>query len=274
MPYLQIMRLTKPWGIMLLAWPTLTALLLSQSVFNIIYWVIFIIGIVLTRSLGCVINDYADQWLDGSVARTATRPLVNGTLSPQQAIYLFLILAILSLSLLYFLPITVLPIVSISAVLIMVYPYTKRYIKAPQLFLGIVFSMGIPMAYFTNHHPLDLSFYGFFLLNFLSVVIYDTIYAMEDRCDDLKKGANSLAIYLGNASLSFVRWGYTILAKGFILWGYYQGFNLYYYLLLLPLFYNYYNQYQMTKMGTYFQAFLLNTQAGMWLFLAVLSQYL
>lgn len=273
-PYILLTRLNKPWGILLLAWPTLIAILLSSTTPNPQVWIIFILGIIITRSLGCAINDYADQWLDGQVHRTHQRPLVSGLLFPYQALLTIMILSLLALSLLYFLPPQAIKPACLSAILMIIYPYTKRFLKAPQLFLGLVFSMGIPMAYITQNHPLDTTFITFFTLNLLWVIIYDTIYAMTDQKDDEQAGAYSLARTLSPHQSTFVQIGYICLAASWTLWGYTQAFSVYYFLFLIPIYKNLFTQYQLVKKSKYFQAFLLNTQVGTWLFIAVLSQYL
>jgi 4-hydroxybenzoate polyprenyltransferase len=269
-PYIQLARLDKPWGIVLLAWPTLSALIITSKSFDIALWIVFILGIILTRSAGCVINDYVDMWLDGSVARTSHRPLVSGLISPHHALIFLGILLSLSASLLYFLPTAARICAVISAILIVIYPYTKRYFRAPQLFLGIVFSQGILMAYFSNGYPIDLKLIVFYIATVFWVIIYDTIYALTDYHDDLKMGSRSLATTLGPRAIPFIQYGYILLSTVWVLWGVHAQMTIYYYIMLLLCMYNYSQQSSLINKHKYFQAFLLNQSAGIYIFIGIL----
>jgi len=197
--YLQLMRVEKPIGWMLLMWPTLCALWLAGdgSPDPVYVWV-FVIEVFIMRSAGCVINDYADRNIDGEVERTKQRPLAAGNLSSNQALGLFIILGLLAtLTMLLFLPSRVWGWAIPSAAVTIAYPFMKRFIKAPQLVLGVAFSFSIPMAYVVLEHDFDISFWLLVVANFLWVLVYDTEYAMSDREDDLKIGVNSTAILFG-----------------------------------------------------------------------------
>lgn len=196
--YLALTRLDKPVGWLLLLWPTLWALWIASdgkpSVLNL--WV-FTLGVIVMRSAGCVINDYADRDIDSLVERTKQRPLAAGLLAPKQALGLFVILCAVALALLLLLPMQVWP-WSIPAVIIMIaYPFMKRLIQTPQAILGVAFSFGIPMVYVCCEHPFDSVFWLLMLINFLWVIVFDTVYAMSDREDDLKIGVKSTAILFG-----------------------------------------------------------------------------
>lgn len=196
--YLALMRVDKPIGWLLLLWPTLWALWIASdgapSVLNL--WV-FTLGVIVMRSAGCVINDYADREFDPLVERTQQRPLAAGLVTPKQAIGLFIILCFCALLLLSMLPMRVWP-WSIPAVVITIaYPFMKRFIQAPQAVLGLAFSFGIPMVYVCCEHSFDAVFWLLLLLNFLWVIVFDTAYAMSDREDDLKIGVKSTAILFG-----------------------------------------------------------------------------
>jgi len=197
--YLALMRVEKPIGWLLLLWPTLWALWIAGEgrPDPLIVW-IFIFGVIVMRSAGCVINDYADRDFDPMVERTKQRPIAAGFIKPKQALGLFCILCFIALGLLLLLPIRVWP-WSVPAVLITIaYPFMKRFIQTPQLVLGIAFSFGMPMAYVALGKPFDLSLALLFIANICWVVLFDTAYAMSDREDDLKIGVKSTAILFGH----------------------------------------------------------------------------
>jgi len=198
--YLQLMRIDKPIGTLLLLWPTLCAVwIASDGNPNAVYVWVFTLGVLVMRSAGCVINDYADRDVDPLVERTKQRPLAAGRLQARQALVLFAVLGAIAIGLLLILPARVWP-WSIPAVIVtIIYPYMKRVIEAPQLVLGIAFSFGIPMVFVTFDHAFDHTFWLLFLSNFLWVLVYDTQYAMSDREDDLKIGVKSTAILFANA---------------------------------------------------------------------------
>jgi len=196
--YLALMRFDKPIGSLLLLWPTLWALWIAtkgqpQPSF---FWV-FVFGVVVMRSAGCVINDYADRDIDPNVERTQSRPLASGALTPQNALRLFVLLGVIAIVLLLQLPMRVWPWAIPAAALTIIYPYMKRFIQAPQLVLGFAFSFSIPMVYVACNHPFDAAFWILFIANTLWVLSYDTQYAMSDREDDLKIGVKSTAIWFG-----------------------------------------------------------------------------
>jgi len=196
--YLSLMRFDKPIGWLLLLWPTLWALWIASggNPPTLTIW-IFTLGVIVMRSAGCVINDYADRDFDSLVSRTKQRPLAAGLLVPKQALGLFVILCAVALILLLLLPMRVWP-WSIPAIIITIaYPFMKRFIQAPQAVLGLAFSFGIPMVYVSQQQPFDLVFWLLILINFLWVIAFDTTYAMSDRDDDLKIGVKSTAILFG-----------------------------------------------------------------------------
>ena len=196
--YLALMRLEKPVGWLLLLWPTLWALwIATEGRPNGLFIWVFALGVIVMRSAGCVINDFADRDIDPLVARTQNRPIAAGYVSAKQALVLFGILCLLALALLLLLPTRVWP-WSIPAVAITIaYPFMKRFIQAPQLVLGLAFSFGIPMAYTAADKSFDSIFSLLFITNFLWVLMFDTVYAMSDREDDLKIGVKSSAIFFG-----------------------------------------------------------------------------
>ncbi len=196
--YVQLTRLNRPIGILLLLWPTLWALWIAgeghpdpQLV------VIFILGVVLMRSAGCVINDYADRRIDRHVARTKNRPLTTGQISEHEALILFGVLAIIAFLLVLLLnPLTIA--LSFGGVFLAVsYPFMKRYTHLPQAYLGAAFGWAIPMAFAAQTGGLPNGLWLLFLATLLWAMIYDTMYAMVDRHDDLKIGVKSSAILFG-----------------------------------------------------------------------------
>lgn len=197
-PLLQLMRADRPIGTLLLLWPTLVALwLAAEGTPSIKVLIIFVIGTFLMRSAGCVINDYADRNLDGSVERTRERPLVTGAVTERTAIILFVVLILSAFGLVLLtnrLTITL----SFAAVLLAAtYPFMKRYTHLPQVVLGAAFSWGIPMAFAAQSGSLPPALWLLYAGNLLWTVAYDTQYAMVDREDDLKAGIKSTAILFG-----------------------------------------------------------------------------
>lgn len=197
-PYLALMRFDKPIGWLLLMWPTLWACWVAAdgNPEGFLVWV-FAAGVIVMRSAGCVINDFADRKIDPLVERTKDRPLAAGQVSPKQALALFGVLIVVALVLLFLLPSRVWPWSIPAAMLTVAYPFMKRFFQAPQLVLGLAFSFSIPMVYVAFDHPFDASFWLLFFANLAWVIAYDTAYAMSDREDDLKIGVRSTAILFG-----------------------------------------------------------------------------
>lgn len=200
--YIVLVRLNKPIGILLLLWPALWALWFAYDgeVNAKIVWV-FIVGVVLTRSAGCAINDFADRKYDSRVKRTANRPLVTGQVKPGEAIAIFVILSLLALTLvLVFLNTLCLYLSLIAAVLIFIYPFTKRFTHLPQAVLGAAFAMSVPMAYAIADPDtgIVLEAWVLYIAVIFWTVVYDTMYAMVDKNDDVKVGIKSTAILFGD----------------------------------------------------------------------------
>lgn len=196
--YEKLMRLDKPIGILLLLWPTLWALWIAgdgaPSFF--IVW-IFVLGTVLMRSAGCVINDYADRHFDGHVERTRQRPLATGAVSPREALVLAAGLSLLALILILPLHRLVLALSVGALFLAASYPFTKRFLAIPQAYLGIAFGFGIPMAFAALEYGVPPLAWAMVLANVFWAVAYDTEYAMVDRPDDLRIGIKTSAITFG-----------------------------------------------------------------------------
>ena len=196
--YLRLMRADKPIGTLLLLWPTLWALWLAAGGWP--QWrllVIFILGVFLMRSAGCVINDYADRNFDARVQRTAQRPLATGNVSKREALLLCAALCTLAFVLVLFTnKLTIL--LSLGAIMLAgSYPFMKRYTHLPQVVLGAAFGWSIPMAFAAQSGALPRGCWILFIANVLWTVVYDTFYAMVDRDDDRKIGVKSTAILFG-----------------------------------------------------------------------------
>jgi 4-hydroxybenzoate polyprenyltransferase len=196
--YARLTRLDRPVGWVLLLWPTLLALWLAAGgVPKALNLAVFIAGVVLMRSAGCAINDYADRDFDAHVARTRERPLAAGLIQPWEALMVFAGLALAAFGLVLLLDPLVLELSVVGVLLAASYPFMKRWHHLPQLHLGIAFSWAIPMAYAAEKGSLDLTAMLLFAANVLWTVAYDTMYAMADREDDLKIGVKSTAILFG-----------------------------------------------------------------------------
>ena len=229
--YEKLMRLDKPIGILLLAWPTLWGLWLSslgRPDFMVLW--IFVIGIVLMRSAGCVINDYADRDFDPHVERTKNRPLAAGRVSPKEALILAGVLALLAFVLI--LPLKNMLLIQLSVIaafLAASYPYTKRFLAIPQAYLGIAFGFGIPMAYAAHLDAVPSIAWVLMAANVFWAVAYDTEYAMVDRADDLKIGIKTSAITFGRHDIAAVMlcYGITLALLGYVGWQLHLGWPYY-----------------------------------------------
>jgi 4-hydroxybenzoate polyprenyltransferase len=198
--YVRLMRLDRPIGIWLLLWPTLWALwIASRGKPTADIFLIFVFGTVVMRSAGCVINDYADRSFDPRVQRTKNRPLARGSISPIEALLLFTVLAFTALMLALQLNKFTLLYAVAGAFVAVTYPFIKRFLSVPQLYLGVAFGAGIPMAFAAQIEQVPRVAWLMLLANILWVTAYDTMYAMVDREDDLKIGVRSTAILFGDS---------------------------------------------------------------------------
>ena len=196
--YSKLMRFDKPIGIFLLLWPTLWPLWLINKGFpGPKMFLIFVLGVVVMRSAGCVINDIVDKDIDPSVERTKTRPLANQSLTVREAYFLLLFLLSIALGLVLQLNLSSFFWALGGLSITVIYPFCKRFLSAPQLMLGFAFSWSIPMVYVANNLALSAEAYLLWLSVGLWIVVYDTFYALVDKEDDLKIGINSTAILFG-----------------------------------------------------------------------------
>lgn len=198
--FIQLMRLDKPVGIYLLLWPTLWALWIagegSPSVANVI---IFTLGVIIMRSAGCVINDYADRHVDGHVERTQNRPLAQKVISEKQALMLFAGLVLSAFILVLFTNSFTIGLSFGGLLLASLYPFMKRYTHLPQVVLGAAFAWAVPMAFAAEQNTLPDVVWLIYAATLTWTVVYDTQYAMVDREDDLKIGIKSTAVLFGQA---------------------------------------------------------------------------
>jgi 4-hydroxybenzoate polyprenyltransferase len=197
-PYLRLMRLDKPIGILLLLWPTLSALwIAAEGKPDLTVFVVFVLGVIIMRSAGCVINDYADRKVDGLVKRTANRPLITGKLQVRDALKLFSGLCFAAFLLVLLLNSLTIAMSVVGLLLAATYPFMKRYTYLPQVYLGAAFGWAIPMAFAAQTNTVPTVAWLLFIANILWATAYDTYYAMADRKDDLRAGVKSTAILFG-----------------------------------------------------------------------------
>jgi 4-hydroxybenzoate polyprenyltransferase len=210
--YEKLMRLDKPIGILLLAWPTLWGLWLSSGGRpDWMVLLVFLLGVVLMRSAGCVVNDYADREFDPHVERTKNRPLAAGRVSEKEALILAAVLALLAFLLI--LPLQNWLLIKLSfaaAFLAASYPFTKRFFAIPQAYLGIAFGFGIPMAFAAHLGAIPAIAWLLLAANVFWAIAYDTEYAMVDRADDLRIGIKTSAITFGRFDVAAVMLCYVV----------------------------------------------------------------
>lgn len=275
--YERLMRLDKPIGILLLLWPTLWALLMAGRGYP--HWaiaLIFVTGVVLMRSAGCVLNDIADHKFDGKVERTKSRPLATGEVSVKEAYGLAGVLCLLAFGLVLFLNRTTILLSFAALFLAATYPYTKRFLAIPQAYLGIAFGFGIPMAFAAvNDYIAPIAWY-LLAANVFWAVAYDTEYAMVDREDDLKIGIKSSAIFFGKHDVLAVMVCYAVMLGIFSYVGYALRFGQWYWLGLLVAVLLAGWQYGLIKgrnRANCFKAFLHNTWIGAAICAGIAAQY-
>lgn len=276
--WLRLMRLDRPIGTYLLLWPTLWALWFagegSPSLANLI---IFTLGVVSMRAAGCVINDYADRNVDGSVERTKNRPLPAGEIQPNQALILFFLLLCLSLALVLMTNQLTIILSFGGLALAATYPFLKRFTHLPQLGLGAAWAWAVPMAFAAERNQLPVILWLIFVAVILWTIAFDTYYAMVDREDDLKVGIKSTAILFGRYDLLIIALlQLTTLILLFIAglefgrsWFYMSG------LIAAALYFvNQYIQARSRERQACFESFLNNHRVGMVIFIGLALDYL
>lgn len=284
--FIQLTRLNKPIGIYLLLWPVLTALYASfegYPPFKIL--IIFILGSVLTRSLGCIINDLWDKNFDGRVLRTQNRPLTSNNKHREKNIKKALVFAAclsgVALYLLSLLPLINSFVALYCAVLIVIYPVMKRFISLPQVFLGAAFSGGTLMAFAANNDLFNLSSFIFYLAIVIWALIYDTFYALVDMKDDLELGIKSTATLFKNKILIFLSINQILMLILLVFFAYLKGLSWIFYLglLVITLLFCYQNYLIFDKKHPQhtkrcFLAFLNNNIVGIIMLASILANYL
>ncbi|QGG79197.1 4-hydroxybenzoate octaprenyltransferase [Litorivicinus lipolyticus] len=276
-PYLDLIRFYRPVGWLVLLWPTLIAVWVANNGNPSVHMVlVFALGVFLTRSAGCAINDYADRHWDGGVERTRQRPLVTGALSPRQALACFGLLMVLAFGLV----LTLTPMVWLASIvavaLAALYPFTKRFTNYPQLFLGAAFSWGIVMAFVAAGQPIGANALTWFAANLLWTLAYDTLYAMVDKPDDVKVGIKSTAIAFGDNDQRMVG---VLQAAAWVLWalaGWQAGLGFAFILgmgIAANLFVNQHKSIVKADRSTIFAAFVANHRVGLVIFVGVLLDY-
>jgi len=275
--YGQLMRIDKPIGTLLLLWPTLWALWISAAG-KPDAWVFtaFVLGVFVTRSAGCVINDYVDRDIDPQVERTRSRPLASGKIAPAEALILFGALMMIALGLVLTLSTTTQLLAIVGAALIVGYPFCKRWLAAPQLVLGAAFGWSIPMAFAAQTGDIPRLAWLMWLAVVVWALIYDTMYAMADREDDLKIGVNSTAILFGEADVFIISILQGVLLLALLLIGEVAQLGMWFSLSVFvsALFMLYqYGLIRNREPENCFRAFLNNHYVGMTIFIGVLLAY-
>lgn len=276
--YIQLTRLHRPIGILLLLWPTLWGLWIAGNghpAWHIV--AIFVLGTTLMRSAGCAVNDYADRHIDKHVKRTKDRPLTSGKVSERETLWLAIALTLLAFLLILPLhPLTWL-LAFPAAFLAASYPFTKRFFAIPQAYLGIAFGFGIPMAFAAVTGDVPVVAWVLLLANVFWAIAYDTEYAMVDRDDDLHLGIHSSALLFGRYDLAAVMICYAVTLALLALTGQMVGLGWIYYAALLGAAGIALYHYTLIKGRTRekcFAAFLHNNWFGAAVFAGLVADYL
>ncbi len=276
--YWLLVRGDRPIGWLLLLWPTWWALwVASGGVPKVWTLVVFSAGVWLTRAAGCVINDYADRWLDGSVERTRHRPLATGAVSPREALLLFAVLMLLALALVCTTNLLTVLLSGVGALLAASYPYLKRYTHLPQVYLGMAFGWGIPMVFAAVQGTVPPVAWVLYVANIFWATAYDTWYAMVDRDDDIRMGAKSTAILFGDLDRIAIAVLYMLMLLALLLagrqaqlrWPYWSGLGV----AALLVAYEFLITHRRDRAGC-FRAFLHNHWVGMAVFAGIAAHYL
>lgn len=276
--YAQLMRLDRPVGIFLLLWPTLWALWIAgQGQPDLEVLLVFVAGVTLMRSAGCVINDLADRNFDPYVRRTLNRPLAVGKVHPKEALLLFIGLCVSAFGLVLLLNPLTIKLSFAGAFLAATYPFMKRYTHWPQIYLGAAFGWAVPMAFAAQVGSVPPIAWLLFIATVLWAVVYDTFYAMVDREDDLLIGVKSTAVLFGSEDRFITAVIQSTLLLLLIGVGYQEGLGFYYYLgLLIAAALAIYQQYLIRdrEPAQYFRAFLNNNAFGAVIFGGIALHYL
>lgn len=275
--YSRLMRIDKPIGALLLLWPTYWALWIAAKGFP--DWhilIVFTIGVFSMRAAGCVINDFADRKIDGSVERTKNRPLPSGAVTEKESKILFIVLVLLSFGLVLTLNTMTIWLSVAGLALAWFYPFVKRFSNLPQLILGMAFGWSIPMGFAAVSESLPLVCWLLFLVNIVWSVVYDTQYAMVDRNDDIKIGVKSTAILFGRYDKIIIGILQLVMLVLLVFIGILLNLKgIYYWSLLLVTALFIYQQKLIAERerAPCFQAFMNNNYVGFVLFAGILFSY-
>ena len=276
--YARLMRLDKPIGILLLLWPTLWALwVAAEGLPSLSNLIIFVLGVILMRSAGCVINDYADRDFDLHVRRTQDRPLTSGRVTTKEALSLFMVLVLTSFILVLFTNTETIYMSFGGVFLAALYPFMKRFTYFPQVFLGAAFGWAVPMAFTAETGTVSESTWLLYVATLLWTIAYDTQYAMVDREDDLKVGIKSTAILFGEMDNIAIISLQALALVTLLLAANQLSAGIFFYLGIIVaggLFAYQYTLTQHRNTEMCFKAFLNNHWVGASVFLGILVDYL
>jgi 4-hydroxybenzoate polyprenyltransferase len=276
--YWILARFNRPIGILILLWPALWALwVASDGSPDVPVLVIICLGVVLMRAAGCVINDYADRSFDPHVERTKLRPIASGKVSPREALIVFVVLCLCAFGLVLFLNTFTIILSFIAAFLAASYPFMKRYTHLPQAYLGIAFGWAVPMSFSAQTNTIPAVAWVMYLAVILWALVYDTMYAMVDKDDDLKIGVKSTAILFGNYDRQIIAVLQVIILGLLLVIGQIKQLSWPYYLgVLIAASLSVYQQILIfhREKSLCFKAFLNNNWFGMAVFAGLVMDYL
>ena len=276
--YALLIRLHRPIGALLLLWPTLWALWIAgQGHPDPKVVLVFVLGVWVMRSAGCALNDYADRGFDAHVKRTRERPLAAGRVTPREALAVAAVLALVAFGLVLLMNRLTVLLAFAGVALAASYPFTKRYTYLPQVYLGATFGWAVPMAFAAQTGGIPRVGWLVFIANILWSTVYDTIYAMVDRDDDIRIGVKSTAILFGDADRVIIAGLQALLMANLVIIGVQTSMGLYYYLGLAgAAAFALYHLYLIKDRDRErcFQAFLNNNWFGAVVFVGIVLDYL
>jgi 4-hydroxybenzoate polyprenyltransferase len=276
LPFINLLRLNRPIGIFLLLWPTLWALWLSSNgVPDLRILIIFILGVIVTRSLGCAVNDLVDRNIDSKVFRTKNRPIASGQISVNEVLCLITVLGILALYLVFQLNSYAIKISCIALLFIFLYPFTKRFLPIPQAFLGITFGFGILMVFATIQSQITLDAWLLFAANAFWVLAYDSHYGIVDSIDDKKIKVMSAPLTFGKSTMKIIGSCYLATFILLVTIGAMSSYSLLYFVALSVAFLLAIINWKKSLLfdsKANFNAFISNNYVGFFIFVGFLSQ--